>query len=199
MRATWEDWKWGSSQRHIQCTCVTLCVSAPPPPRGTCMLPMYQNTSSLLLLIFHRKQIVFHTFNKSISFIQSFLAFASIISNICWKKANDIQNYNGSDINNCYNFNKPILKCVSYCNIAIMRWFALNCKFQIQSDLGYPAMSGPAPIQIISDLCWNTQSASSSSRVYTCFNVSSHCYCICNKLSFMKNRCRLKYSWNFKT
>ena len=57
----------------------------------------------------------------------------------------------------------------------------------VQSDLGYPATSGPAHIRIsdfgrIWEICLNT---ASSVGLNTSDNVFTHCYSICNKLSFI--------------
>ena len=57
----------------------------------------------------------------------------------------------------------------------------------VQSDLGYPAISGPAHIRI-SDLAGYERYAyqtASSVGLNTSYNVFTHCYSICNKLSFI--------------
>ena len=64
-------------------------------------------------------------------------------------------------------------------------------KLGLQSDHEYPAMSGPAPIQIShlagygSYICLNATSF--EVFIYACYNIYSLSgfYCICNKLSFM--------------
>ena len=59
----------------------------------------------------------------------------------------------------------------------------------VQSDLGYPATSGPAHIRI-SDLAGYERYEHSkfSTGLNTSYNVFTHYYSICNKLSFI---CRM--------
>ena len=69
---------------------------------------------------------------------------------------------------------KKYLDVIHYCN-------------EVQSDLGYPATSGPAHIRI-SDLAGYERymlERSSSVGLNTSYNLFTHCYSICNKLSFI--------------